>query len=241
MKDYKGFVEGKYPDPEDRKAVQDFPPVSSLFTYGVDFPMPESRGDLRCTYNDKEPIPPLKLEDLRGFKVPPGGIVTVTANGMGLKAGWAGIVYGAGTFRKGESGINMTYGAEHKDMMIARTKVRKDAYTDGLIEEIEELGIAVFDNTKDKEPQVVKALGKLVLRLGEASGNTKEILNLLKHYWEKMAHQEEVLDSLGIKEVAKFGTASFDAMDKALEIIREEREKLEAYESVDVSVTDIDD
>ena len=110
---------------------------------------------------------------------------------------------------------------------------------------LEEEGFDILGSEQGVDAETTKAIAYLVLDFIISARSGKEMRQLLNDYWKRQAHKAEMVDRHSdVKEVAKFGTASFAAMDKALELLEKEREKLEAYESFDVSdgeFTDIDE
>ena len=239
MQDYKNYTEGKYPEPADRKSAKDFPTLDELFVYGVDFPMPESTDDLRCEYRMEGSG--LTLADLEGYRVPPLGLKFVTKLGGGYVYGW-GFIYGMNTFFENMYGIDKPLGVSQPEMMLARVQVRRDAEVAGYVKRLEEEGFDILGSEQKVDIEVTEALAYLALDFIISDKNSKDMRQLFNDYWKRQVHKAEmVARHSDVKEVAKFGTASFEAMDKALELLEKEREKLEAYESVDVVVKDIDE
>jgi len=205
MLDYKGDKEY----PKERLKVADFPSKEELFVYGDDYPMPESLDDLKCEYREKEGTPPLKLEELRGYCVPPDGIIYVTVNGMGMKAGTP-IVYGVNTFRENRHGLGMELGISHKDAIIKREQSRRDAETRGYIKRLEEEGIATLDNTKAMDVQTLEALAYFALDFIMKKEDGREMRQLYNDFHKRQAHTGSVTEKLRDKPAS--GTMK-DAVD----------------------------
>jgi hypothetical protein len=243
--DYLNYEDGKYPEPEDRCIASDFPKPEELYTYGVDFPMPESFDDLRGHYNERDEAP-LVLEDLRGYKVPPLGLHTIGVNGNGFQPKrderGGGFIYGPDTFRKDLFGINKALGPRHEDMVAVREENRKNAVIDALASLFESEGYTQIDVLKEKDPQVMAAGISWVFKMINASKNEREALNFLKFIWEKTEYKEDVLARLKERSLAaRLAGQSMELVDKLLDELDDERRRREAYESVDISVQDIDE
>lgn len=131
--DYKEYKEGKYPEPDDRKRPKDFPPVDDLFTYGIDIPVPQNVGELRCQYNDDEKDT-LVLADLDGYKVPPLGILTVGVHGSGHARGF---IYPPGTFRKNIRTIGLALGADQNQLAVGRAEKKISKIVSGVQRSLE--------------------------------------------------------------------------------------------------------
>ena len=207
--------------------------------YGIDIPVPKTKDELRCEYRMEEAG--LTLKDLDGYKVPPLGLKFVTKLGGGYGYGW-GFIYGMNTFFENRYGIDKELGKTHSEMMLARVQVRKDAEVAGYVRRLEEEGIDILGSEQELDVKTTEARAYLALDFIITDKNSKEMRQLFNDFCKRQVHKAEmVARHSDVKEVAKFGTASFAAMDKALELLEKEREKLEAYESTDVTVTDVDD
>ena len=143
--EYKNFLEGKYPKPEDRMRKASFPDESELFTYGVDFPMPESMDDLRAEYREDERFP-LVLTELEGYKVPPFGLTVVSASGSGHKQG---IIYVPGTFRESRTQFGKDYGMTPQSAVAIREDNKVIAMVAGIKEAFDEKGIEINGHSKE--------------------------------------------------------------------------------------------
>lgn len=248
MKDYKDYEPGKYPEPEDRCIASDFPKPEELFTYGVDFPMPESLEDLRGQYNLRDEFP-LVLEDLEGYKVPPLGLHTIGVNGNGFQsrkghcsARGGGFIYGPGTFREDKYGMNKELGPRIEDSVAVREQRRKDAVVNTLARLFEEGGYTQVDVLKEKDPQVMAAGIAWVFNMINEAKNEREALNFLKFIWEKTEDKEDVLNRLKERSLAaKLAGQSMELIDKLLDSLDDERRRREAYESIDVTVVDLEE
>lgn len=239
MKDYKNFEPNKYPEPADRKSAKDFPDKSELFVYGVDIPVPKTEDELRCEYRMEGSG--LTLADLDGYRVPPLGLKFVTKLGGGYGYGW-GFIYGMNTFFENVYGIDKPLGKTQPEMMLARVQVRRDAEVAGYVKRLEEEGFDILGSEQGLDVETTRALAYLALDFIISDKSGKEMRQLFNDFCKRQAHKAEMVDRhSGVEEVAKMGKAGYEAIDKAYELLEKEREKLEAYESVDVTVTDIDD
>ena len=194
MLDYKGDKE--YPEPDKRILKADFPSVSELYRYGDEVPVPACVEELRCKYTEKEPTPPLKLEELEGYYVPPLGIVTVSASGQGLRAGKAGWIYKAGTFREDRHTIGKELGTTNTELVIAREQARRDSFEAGVISVLEDKGVLELDILKDKSPQVIEGLAAWAMKMIDDKEASRDAVNFVKLYLDKIAHKDEVLKKL---------------------------------------------
>ena len=170
-----------------------FPPIEELQVYGVDVPVPTSFDELRARYNEKEPIPPLKLEELEGYCVPPPSINVVAVNGVGIIAqkgisgGWR---YPAGTFREDKSSIGKELGKTADELIGLREKARKENVVNAMADLFEEKGLATFDVIKDKDPQLIAAAMSWAFEKIDKSDNPKEALNFVKYMWDKLGSKD---------------------------------------------------
>ena len=217
----------------------DFPPVEELPRYGRDVPVPTSFDELRCKYNEKEPCPPLKLEELKGYCVPPDGIVIVAVHGGGLKSGQGAMVYRPGTFREDRHTAGKEFGKSHKELTLLRHQQRKDAAIEAFAEILEEKGIFALDVIKDKDPQVIAAGLKWVVKLIDDAGNPREAVNLYKYLWDKIDHEQSVLDNLG-KSDNPLAEKSMDVLKQMAGIVDELIAK-EKGEIIDAKLYDVED
>lgn len=215
MKDYKGTG---CPEPEDRRIASDFPPVDELYTYGEDFPAPTSMGELRGNYNEDDRNP-LELGDLEGYCVPPLGLKTIGVNGSGFqpRGGW---IYPPGTFRENKYTIDKELGVTHKEITTAREVAKKNAIVTGVVEAIEELGLAALDNIKDKDAQVIGELFKQVIIMAVESKNPRELLNATKYIDKRLADKDEAI--IRNREGTKM---SPEEVRKWIDLYREAREE----------------
>ena len=191
-----------YPEPEDRYLPSDFPPIEMLYIYGKDIPVPESIDDLRCEYRFPEDI---GLADLDGYRVPPYGLAFVTKAGGGYKkppSGAGGWIYPAGTFFRDDYTLNKPKGVNNAEMVVYREEARKNAMVDGAISAFEEMGLAVFDNIKEKDPSLIQELTKQTVKIVFGSENPRESINLLKFITEKLADKDEAINNNKSKSAA---------------------------------------
>lgn len=125
-KDYKNFIEGKYPEPKDRMNVKDYPKPEELFIYGEDIPVPTTEEELRYKY----PFPPgVELKDLEGRRVPPFGLSYVSKAGGGGKRGF---VYKPGTFFENKVTINKELGKTTKELTLVKAEHQEQAMLDNI-------------------------------------------------------------------------------------------------------------
>jgi len=204
-----------------RLTKADFTAIDDLPRYGVDEPTPTSFDELRCNYKeDKKNDNPLILTDLEGYCVPPDGIVTVGVNGVGLQAGWAGLIYPAGTFREDKYTLNKEFGITPLEGTRIRHEQRKSAATDALATWFKDKGIEILDDTKGKDAQVVAALAVWVAGFIDEKKNPKEALNLFKYYWDKQDKEQGILD--GLPDVKEVAVRSLETIDKLLDKLDKE-------------------
>ena len=197
MRDYKDFIPGKYPEPDKRILKTDFPPVSELYRYGEDVAPPACIEEFVCKYNEKEGTPPLVLPDgLVGYCVPPKGIVTITVNGQGLRAGKAGWIYPPGTFREDKHTIGKELGTSNKELVIAREEARRDSFEAGVISVLEDKGVLELDVLRDKSPQVIEGLAAWAMKMIDDKEASRDAVNFLKLYVDKIDHKDKVLRDL---------------------------------------------
>ena len=200
MFDYRNSEEGKYPPPEERYHPN-YPKADELGVYGVDLPVPETEEDLRCPYNIPEW---LELKDLEGYKIPPLGYVKVLASGAGtvrMESGSYPYYYPPGTFLENKVTIGKELGPTHAEITIARSAARKEALAQGAIEAIEELGLAVLDNIKEKDAQSIKELMKQTIIMAVQTKNARELLNATK-YIDKRFEDADGVDERHSKKTA---------------------------------------
>ena len=210
MKDYKDYIEGKYPEPEDRRKPKDFPSLDELYTYGYDFAMPESFDELRCQYNEDERNS-LVLADLSGYKVPPLGLGLVAKHGGGNMRGF---IYPPGTFRENKSTIGKELGFTAIELTDMREQARRDNVVNAMANLFEEKGLATFDVIKDKDPQLIAAAMSWAFEKIDQSDNPKEALNFVKYMWDKLGSKDTVGDREG--KVVDLATTSMKTIDAAL-------------------------
>ena len=215
--DYKDFVEGKYPEPDKRLTSKDFPDADELFVYGEDRPVPESDKDLRCRYNHDDKFP-LVFTDLEGYKVPPLGLTAVWVNGGGGKKGFA---YPPGTFREDKFTVDKEFGADSKEMVIAREQSKKDAIIDVVSTYLENKGILTLDVMRDKSPQMIAAAVLWALGIIDDSGSPREALNMAKWLESKVSQEGETLG-----KATKKSTFTLDEAREWLKFTKEAREQL---------------
>ncbi len=238
--EYKNFEPNKYPKPEDRKDAKDYPSVDELLIYGVDIPVPETKAGLRCEYRMEGSG--LTLKDLDGYPVPPFGLGFVTKLGGGYGKVW-GFIYGPNTFFENKYGIDAEFGKTQPEMMLARVQVRRDAEVAGYVRRLNEIeGFDILGSEQGVDVETTEALAYLALDFIISDRSGKEMRQLFNDFCKRQAHKAEmVAKHSDVEEVAKMGKAGYEAIDKAYELLEKEREKLEAYESVDVTVKDIDE
>jgi len=194
MLDYKGDKE--YPVPDKRILKTDFPSISELYRYGEEVSVPESADDLRCKYTEKEPTPLLKVEELEGYCVPPLGITVVCVNGVGMRAGKAGWIYPAGTFRQDRHTIGMELGGNATEMVALREQSRRDSFEAGVIAVLEKKGVLELDVLRDKSPQVIEGLASWAMQMIENKESSRDAVAFLKLYIDKIEHKDKVLKDL---------------------------------------------
>ena len=171
--EYINFEEGKYPKPENRMRKSSFPDESELFTYGVDFPMPESMDDLRCEYREDERFP-LVLEDLEGYRVPPFGLTVVSASGSGHKQG---IIYVLGTFRKDMVRFGKEFGISPQAAVVIREEGNVKAMVEGISRSFEKHEKYTLD--KRSSAAVYEAVAEVVMDKIFDDKTSREALKLL--------------------------------------------------------------
>jgi len=214
--DYKGYVKGKYPEPEDRRTRKDFPTVDELCVYGVDIPVPTSLNELRCRYNEKSPVPPLVLSDLEGYKVPPLGLSSVSVIGGGSKQGW---IYRAGTFRKDTRTIGKELGRTSAELIMYREEALQEKISNAIADSFIKNGMKIDGRTS---ADVIAAIARHATdRLLSEDAPVKEVrlwyTDLIKTLGDK---DKTVADA---RERAALGLATIQAgsLDESLAIIRE--------------------
>lgn len=153
--DYNNYEPGRFPDPKERRRSTDFPPVHDLGTYGVDLPVPTTRDDLRCRYNETPAIP-LVLSELDGYRIPPLGLLSVGVGGSGHAKGF---IYPNGVFRPDVVSIGQLHGANTNDLQVARADAKTKAITTGIQEAFQEAGREITGKT---DADTLQAFAKLV-------------------------------------------------------------------------------
>ena len=232
MLDYKGDKE--YPEPDKRILKADFPVKEELFVYGKDVPAPTCVEELRCKYTSKEGTPELVLpDDLVGYFVPPLGIATVAVNGVGMRAGKAGWIYPAGFFREDRHTIGKELGTTNTELVIAREQARRDSFEAGVIRILEDKGILELDVLKDKSSQVIEGLASWAMKMIDDKDASRDAVNFLKLYVDKIAHKDEVLKKL--REEDTF------TMSEAREWLKFSKEAMDAKESQVVDAEFVDE
>ena len=217
----------------------DFPPVEELPRYGRDVPVPTSFDELRCKYNEKEPCPPLKLEELEGYCVPPDGIVIVAVHGGGLKSGQGAMVYRPGTFREDRHTAGKEFGKSHKELTMLRHQGRKEKVLDGLAPLLAEKGYLAIADVIDKDPEVIAAVMSWAFEIIDGAKNPREALNLATYLWDKLDHEQSILDNLG-KSDNPLAEKSMDVL-KQMAGIDDELIAKEKGEIIDAKLYDVED
>ena len=216
-----------------------YPSVDELKTYGVDAPLPESEEELLCEYKFHEGdeelgIPPITYKDLEGYAVPPEGIY-VTRAGGGKDVVRHTFVYPPGTFFENRVTINKPMGAQHTDIIRITAENRKNAITQGAVEAFEEMGLAVFDNIKEKDVSVIKELTKQTIKTVVESNNPREMINLLKFVDKRYEQKDEAIAkhtrsaSMTPEEARKWFDLYKEAQDRNItfEVVEGEYEDIE--------------
>lgn len=231
MSDYKNYEPGKYPEPNERKTVKDFPKVEELFTYGFDFPVPQTHEDLRCEYGELEDLP-LVPSELEGYKVPPLGITKVGKGGSGHRGGF---IYPNGTFREDRISIGKSHGSSQLEVQIARAEAKKSAIMEGIEQAFEQNQTPI--STKS-ESGVLQEMAKLVTEKVLKDTNAREarmwfndihrILNEQDDIKEKQTNLERLLEGVNPEDLALLDQSLKRAiMDKQYDIIEGEFEDIE--------------
>lgn len=239
--DHKGDPD-KYPPPEERHCKADFPAEDELYTYGVDFPIPEAFSDLRCTYNEKEPTPPLQLEELRGYKVPPLGIDTVWVNGVGAKLGAAGMMYKPGTFREDRHTAGKEFGKMGIELATIREDNKAKAIINGITEALDKHEIEIKgDTTAD----VLQALTFVTLdRLLDPNTPAKELrIATFENILKELTRKEEIVERNRERVAEAMGMKSMEQLDQALDAINKliDERKGEVIDTVPYDVSGEDE
>lgn len=235
--DYRGDTD-LYPV-EERMTKDTFPPISELYVYGEDVPVPESVEELRCRYNENDRTPPLELHELEGYHVPPLGIVSVGVHGSGQRAGRSGMIYPAGTFREDRHTIGKELGASGAEMALARERQRKDAVVDAMAILFEDKGYAIFDVVKDKDPQIVAAAFKWAFEKVDDSDSPREAINFVKLLLNKLEHKTGVVEEMESRQAKLTIEEAFDLIDKTAKLI-ENKMYGEAVEGEFEDLTDLE-
>lgn len=184
MKDYKSFVPGKYPEPEDRMRKVTFPSEDELFTYGDDFPMPESMEDLRCEYKEDERFP-LVLADLEGYKVPPLGLTCVSASGSGHKHG---IIYTPGVLREDKTRFGKEFGMTSADAVTIREDKKAAEIVAGIRRSFDKQGVVLYGHST---PEILGAMAEVVMDKVFDEPSAREARMFLKDMTELLIAKEE--------------------------------------------------
>ena len=214
--DYKDYQPEKYPDPLDRLAVKDFPAEDELFTYGVGIPVPTSREELRCTYNEDDRNP-LRLEDLVGYKVPPFGLKYVAKHGGGGKQGF---IYKPGTFRQNRSTFGMELGVTPDGANLIRESKRQEAVIDGIIRAFDKNEIEYSGNTP---ADVLGTLTFVTLdRLLDKDAPVKELrLAAFTDILKVLTTKEETVERARENVAAQMGMKNAETLDVAIKALTE--------------------
>ena len=149
----------------------------------------------------------MKLVELDGYCVPPKGIVTVSVNGQGIRAGKAGWIYPPGTFRENRHTIGKELGVSSVGAVTAREQARKDAIIEGVAAYFEGKNTLTLDTLRDKDPQVIAACVIWALGIIDEAQSPREALNFAKWLKKEVTHKEEVLGKLKGEENAMAGLA----------------------------------
>jgi hypothetical protein len=234
--DYKDKIPGKYPDPKDRMVAKDFPSPGELFTYGEDFPMPESMDDLRCRYNederveDGELVNPLVLDNLSGYKVPPLGLTAVYMHGGGGKKGFA---YPPGTFRENKHTMNMELGSTPEKALEIREDNRVKKMIAGIREALEERDYE-FDGRTNAD--VLGMVTKVAMLKVIDDDSAREARMFVELMYKILGTKE---DNKERREDKAFDLAS-QSME-AVQQVLDYTEKMLNKDVVDIPVYDVDE
>ena len=214
--DYKGYEPEKYPEPSDRAGVKDFPREEELFTYGEDIPIPASREELRCKYNEDERNP-LRLEDLTGYKVPPFGLKYVARHGGGGKQGF---IYKPGTFRENRSTFGMELGVTPAEGNLIREDKRQEAVINGIIRAFDKNEIEYSGKTP---ADVLGTLTFVTLdRLLDPAAPVKELrLAAFTDILKVLTSKEETVERARENVAVQMGMKNAETLDVAIKALTE--------------------
>lgn len=192
-----------------------FPPKDLLPVFGIDVPVPVSKDDLPCKYNEDEKNP-LILTSLRGYPVPPEGIKFVSKSGSGHTNK---IVYGNGTFRKNDYAINAVHGTSSDDMQLARATAKKTAIMEGILEAFADAE-RVIDVTT--EAGMLKEQAKVVTEKVLAESSAREARMWFNDTVKIFGDQDAHIDALGDLQ-GKFNKLGIMAIDALMSRLDEEK------------------
>ena len=209
-KDYKGFEEGKYPEPTARKRPKDFPAVDELFTYGVDIPIPITMGQLRCAYNESDEDP-LILELLDGYKVPPLGITKVGVHGSGHARGF---IYPPGIFRLNEHTVGLAKGATQSEMVIAKAEKKVNKIMAGVQRSLEKHDYIIKMGGADADLDTLDVVAEIVMDKIITEDSAREARQFLGDLNKLVDNQGAIIDDRNsmAREMAEMGKPQLDAI-----------------------------
>ena len=231
--DYRGDKE--YPEPKDRMGVKDFPSGDELLVYGEDLPIPTSKEELRCKYNEDDRNP-LKLEDLNGYKVPPLGLKYVAKHGGGGKQGF---IYKPGTFRENKSTFGMELGVTSAEGNLIREEGKEQATVDGILKAFDEGKIEISGRTPaDVLGTLAYVVTKRLLNK-EDKVPAKELRLWYTDVLKVLTSKQETVERARENVAAQMGMKNAETLDVAIkaltELIADKKGEVVEAEFYDVS------